>query len=284
MAAQDTIDDTLALGSQALADAIEQQAATAEILRIISRSPADAQPVFDTIAAAALKLCAARSVNVLTYDGALLHIAALASVDAQGIDAMRNVFPRPASRDSAAGRAVLTRSTTIIGDVMADPEYLIRQAAVTAGFRSIIGVPLLRGGEPIGAIAVGRAEAGPFPAAQIALLQTFAEQAVIAIENMRLFNEREARTRELAARHQHIGHVDHAAIEDRRTVDVFATEREREHVAPPGSALRVVFGDGDRTHLVPVMPADGNRGALEQAHAGIHDRLEDRLYIVRNLR
>ncbi len=203
MAALETVDDSVALGSQALADAIEQQAATAEVLRIISRSPADAQPVFDTIAAAALKLCAARSVNVLTYDGAVLHIAALATVVAHGIDAMRNVFPRPASRDSAAGRAVLTRSTAIISDVMADPEYMIRQAAVTAGFRSIIGVPLLRGGEPIGAIAVGRAEPGPFPPAQIVLLQTFAEQAAMAIENMRLFAERETRNRELAEALEH---------------------------------------------------------------------------------
>ena len=174
---------------QALADALEQQAATAEILRIISRSPADAQPVFDTIAAAALKLCGARSVNVFTYDGELLHIAALAIVDPQGIDAIRSIFPRPASRDSAACRAVLTRSLVAIPDVLADPDFATRLPAVTAGFRSVLGVPLLRDGQPIGAIAVGRAEPGPFPASQIALLQTFAEQAVIAIQNVRLFNE-----------------------------------------------------------------------------------------------
>jgi signal transduction histidine kinase len=203
MSARETVDDPVALGSQALADALEQQAATAEILRIISRSPADAQPVFDTIAAAALKLCAARSANVFTYDGTLLHIAALAIVDAQGIEAMRSIFPRPASNDSAACRAVLTRSVVAIPDVLADAGFVTRHAAVAAGFRSSLGVPLMRDGEPIGAIAVGRAEPGSFPTSQIALLQTFAEQAVMAIENMRLFKERDARNRELAEALEH---------------------------------------------------------------------------------
>jgi signal transduction histidine kinase len=182
----------------ALGDAQEQLSATVGVLRVIARSPGDAQPVFDSIAEAALRLCRARSANVFTYDGALLHIAALAIVDPNGVDAMRSIFPRPASRDAAACRAVLTRRIAAIPDVLEDPDFVTRLAAVAAGFRSVVGVPLLRDGEPVGAIAVGRAEPGPFPASQIALLEAFAEQAVMAIENMRLFAERESRNRELA--------------------------------------------------------------------------------------
>ena len=198
MGATARIDEPLAGHGHALADALEQQAATAEILRAISRSPGDAQPVFDTIAAAALKLCRARSANVLTYDGTLVHIAATAVVDAAGAAALRSIFPQPAGRGTAASRVVLSCGVVVIPDVLADPDYVNRGAAETAGFRSILAVPLMRQGEPIGVIAVGRAEPGPFPASHVALLQTFADQAVIAIENVRLFNEREARNRELS--------------------------------------------------------------------------------------
>ena len=200
----ESIDEAFARRSQALAEALEQQAATAEILRAISRSPGDAQPVFDTIAAAALSLCRARSANVFTFDGTLLHIAALAIVDPQGIDAMRSIFPRPVSRDTAACRAVLTREVVAIPDVLEDPEFAPRQAAVAAGFRSSLGVPLLRDGRPIGAIAVGRAEPGPFPASQLVMLQSFADQAVIAIENARLFREVADKSHQLevASRHK----------------------------------------------------------------------------------
>lgn len=151
-----------ALASRAMSDAVEQQTATAEILRVISRSPGDAQPVFDTIAAAALKLCRARSANVLTYDGTLIHLAAIAVVAAQSDVAIRSNFPQPAGRGTAASRAVLSCDVVAIPDVRADPDYVNRVAAETAGFRSILAVPLVRQGKPIGAVAVGRAEPGRF--------------------------------------------------------------------------------------------------------------------------
>src|SRR5438105_1419511 len=170
-------------------EALERQTATAEILKVISGSPTDVQPVFDTIAGAAQKLCNASSGLVFTFDGKLIHLAAIANMDPAGADAWRNAFPRPPSRDTASTRAVLTRSIVAIPDVLEDPDYVIGPAAASTGFRSALAVPLMREGNPIGVVGVGRTEPGPFPDKQIALLQTFADQAVIAIENVRLFNE-----------------------------------------------------------------------------------------------
>jgi two-component system, NtrC family, sensor kinase len=178
-------------------EALEQQIATSEILRVISQSPTDVQPVFDTIAAAALKLCAASSVTVFTFDGELIRIAALVNLSPEGADAVRGFYPRPPGRDNAASRAVLTCSVITIPDVLEDREIAYRHTPVASGFRSVLSVPLLREGRPIGAVAVGRPQPGPFPDKQIKLLQTFADQAVIAIENVRLFKELEARTAQL---------------------------------------------------------------------------------------
>jgi len=180
--------------SEELAQARQQEAATREILRVIRRSHATPQPVFETIATAAKDLCCATVANVFTFDGELVHLAATTRTSLPGDDPndVRKMFPRRPAHDMAAPRAVLLNEVVEIPDVMRDADYKESGHAIATGFRSILAVPLERGGKPIGCIVVGRPLAGPFPNRQHLLLQTFAEQAVIAIENTRLFNELES--------------------------------------------------------------------------------------------
>ncbi len=184
--------------NHSLSEALEQQAATGQVLRVISQAQTDVRPVFDVIAAAALNLCGASSALVTTFDGELINLAAIANVNPEGTDAIRRTYPTPPDRTSANSRAILAGNVVVIPDVLADAEYAVRHAALAGGFRSVLAVPLIRERSVIGAISVGRPDPGPFPDKQITLLQTFADQAVIAIENVRLFTELEARNRDLA--------------------------------------------------------------------------------------
>ena len=177
-----------------LTETLEQQTATSDILRVISQSQTDVQPVFDTIVAATMKLCRSGSANVFTFDGELIHLAAVVNLNPEYPAAIAKVFPRPPGRDTAVGRAVLSRNVVIIPDVLEDREYAIRAETLSGGYRSLLAVPLIREENPIGAIVVEGREPGPFPDNQVALLKTFADQAVIAIENVRLFKVLEART------------------------------------------------------------------------------------------
>jgi GAF domain-containing protein len=177
-------------------EALEQQTATAEILRVISRSPTDLQPTFDAIAANATILSGAENAGVLRFDGSLIHFVAHYGFPPDVLEAVQHDFPIPPGRQSTTARAILTREVAHIPDVIADPEYALR-AVLQTGVRTMLSVPILREGNPVGAITVARGEVAPFSQAQIDLLKTFADQAVIAIENVRLFNELNERTSDL---------------------------------------------------------------------------------------
>jgi signal transduction histidine kinase len=184
-------------------EALEQQTATAEILTVISSSPTEVQPVFATIAARAKRLCDARECAVFRFDGDLIHLVALADTSATWANALRSAFPRPPGRGSLTARAILTRSIVHIPDVLTDPEYELTEAARASNIRSVLVVPMIREGEVVGAITVDRYEPKPFLDKQIALVKIFADQAVIAIENVRLFHEIEDKSRQLEAASQH---------------------------------------------------------------------------------
>jgi GAF domain-containing protein len=182
--------------AQVLAEALEQQTATSEILRVISSSPTDLQPVLDAIAASAARLCDSVDAQVFRIDGEVLRIAASYGA----LPKVTPADPRPINRGSVNGRAVVERRTIHIHDlaVESDSEWPVAKAYQKRfGHRTIVATPLLREGVPLGAITIRRMDVRPFSDTQIALLETFADQAVIAIENVRLFTELEARNAEL---------------------------------------------------------------------------------------
>ena len=179
-----------------LKESLEQQTATSEILGVIASSPTDLQPVFEAIVGSAARLCEATFAALHRFDGQVITFEAHHGMTESEVQESRSRFPRPPDRDIAVGRAILDRRIAHIHDIRSDPEYQVRAGQMT--FRTVLAVPLLRESTPVGVMGLWRREVRPFTDKQIALLETFADQAVIAIENVRLFQELEARTRELA--------------------------------------------------------------------------------------
>ncbi len=172
-----------------LTEALEQQTATSDVLRVISSSPTDVQPVFDAIVQSATRLCEASFGVAHRFDGQVLTFDAHHNMTPDQVEQTKQRFPTPVTRGSASGRAILERQVVQIEDVRADPEYRMFSAQQALNYRTVLAVPLLRDGSPIGTLGMWRREVKPFTENQINLVKTFADQAVIAIENVRLFKE-----------------------------------------------------------------------------------------------
>jgi signal transduction histidine kinase/HAMP domain-containing protein len=194
-----TLEQRVVERTRELSEALEQQTATAEILRVISSSPTDVQPVFEAIVRSAVRLCDANSGRVFRFDGRLISVLAEHDVEPTSLDEVRQTYPTEATEENLAGRAVIRGTVIHVADMETDPTVSdrSRRFARLAGYRSFLAVPMLREGQAIGVIALAHAEA-PFTDKQIELLKTFADQAVIAVENVRLFTALQERTRELA--------------------------------------------------------------------------------------
>jgi GAF domain-containing protein len=182
-----------------LTTALDTQTATSDILRAISRSQTDTQPVFDAILGSAVRLLGAYSGGLTRIAGDQITLAALTSTDPAGDAVQRATYPQPLDSEHSHAQAIRSCAPLNVADAQEDPRFpeTVRVAARARGFRSLVTVPLLRHDEPLGAITVTRREAGGFTDDEIALLKTFADQAVIAIENARLLTELQARTSEL---------------------------------------------------------------------------------------
>src|SRR6516165_6824609 len=172
-----------------LRESLEQQTATSDVLRVISSSPADIQPVLETIGERAEKLCDAEISGVSIVDGELIRLASVHALTEAGVEASRRAFPMRRTDETVTARAIRTRSVCHVADVLSDPEYQRKDTARITGFRGCLGVPMVREEQVIGAIFVARTQLGLFSDTQVQLLKTFADQAVIAIENVRLFKE-----------------------------------------------------------------------------------------------
>jgi GAF domain-containing protein len=189
--------DEVQARTEALSESLQQQTATADALKVISRSTFDLKSVLQTLVESAGRLCSADYATITRQKDGVLFFAEAYGYSSEFIEYVK-AMPVQRGRGTATGRALLERRVIHIADVLADPDYTWAEAQRLGGYRTVLGVPMLREGIPMGVLTLTRSEVRPFTEKQIELVSTFADQAAIAIENVRLFDEIQDKSRQLA--------------------------------------------------------------------------------------
>jgi K+-sensing histidine kinase KdpD len=188
--------------SRELTESLQQQTATADVLKIISRSAFDLRAVLQTLVESAARFCAANQATIIREKDGSFYAAESYGYSREFMDYIKNI-PIKAERGSASGRALLEGRVVHIADVKTDLEYTVLEAQRLGDYRTILCVPMLREGAPIGLLILTRSQVQPFTDKQIELITTFADQAAIAIENVRLFDDIQDKSRQLEEASQH---------------------------------------------------------------------------------
>ena len=234
-------------------EALEKQTATAEILRVISGSPASTQPVFEAIAERSMQLCAADYAYVFTFDGEWIRLGVAKGVTHEGIEAVSSHFPARPGSGSQTARTVASGEVVNVADVLAEPNYALAEASRKANFRSALSVPMKRSGQVVGVIVVARAEVGAFDERQVDLLKTFADQAVIAIENVRLFNETREALEQQTATADILQVISRSVADAQPVFDAIVASCQRLF---SGLAVNLLLPEGERLRRVALAARD----------------------------
>ena len=273
-------------------EALLRQTATSDVLKIISKSSFDLGPVFEAIVANAKRLCGADVGGLfLRREGLYRIVTESGDTDFQTYWRGHPITP---GRDTTTGRAALARATVQIPDTAADPEYGPKDVAIRGGFRSNLAVPLLRAGDPIGTITLGRRVVRPFTADEIGLVETFADQAIIAMENARLFNETKEALEQQTATAEVLKSISRSAFDLQSVFDVVVENANKlcrgdwaYLFRRDGDTFKIVASNGgipelveyERTHPTPIVRSTlVGRVALDRAAVHIPDMMSDTEY------